>query len=355
MTTFAGSDYARFSDARRTVSRARTAGRLRSLKVGLVLSVGIVAMLVASMSVGDFEVPLGDVLPAVFGSGDPSAVLVVQDFRLPRALTGFLVGAAFGLSGAILQALARNPLASPDVLGFGAGAAAAAVFVIVTVDATSRHAVEGAAIGGALVTAALVYVLAYRNGISPYRLVLVGIGIGAVAQALTAYLLTRTFVAEASQAVAWLAGSLNARTWQNVLTVGLPLLVLVPALLLLAQPLRALQLGDETARGLGVPVERSRLGLLFVCVCLIAVGTAAAGPVAYVAFVSPPIARRLTRASGVTLIPAALTGALLVLGADLVAQHLFGTELPVGIVTGVIGGTYLLWLVARSNRIGLSG
>jgi iron complex transport system permease protein len=345
----------RLAEARRTISRARDSGRARSARVSFALALGLFATFALSMSYGDFPVPLRDVVPALVGSGDPGAVLIVQDIRLPRAVTGVLVGAAFALSGAVLQALARNPLASPDVLGFGAGAAAAAVFVITVVDSGSRQLLQAAAVGGALATALLVYGLAFRNGVSPYRLVLVGIGIGAVAQAVTAYLLTRTFVAEASQAVAWLAGSLNARTWQSVATVGLPLLVLVPAVLLLARHLRTLQLGDETARGLGVPVERARLALLFVCVALIGVGTAAAGPIAYVAFVAPPIARRLTRASGLTLLPAACTGALLVLAADFAAQHFFESELPVGIVTGVIGGTYLLWLVARSNRIGLSG
>lgn len=343
------------AEAKAILVKARRAGRLRTGIASTLLVLGLLVASVVSLAYGDFPVPLGDVLPALWRSGDEGAVLIVHDFRLPRLLTGLLVGAAFGLAGAVLQSLARNPLASPDVLGFGAGASVAAVFVLTVVNSSNRHLLEAAAIVGALATAALVYVLAYKRGVSPYRLVLVGIGIGAIAQALTSYLLTRTFVAEASQALVWLTGSLNARTWNNVETVAYPLVVLVPAAFLLAGALRTMQLGDDAARGLGVPVERARLGLLFVAVALVGVGTAAAGPIAYVAFVSPPIARRIVAASGLALVPSALVGALLVVAADLVGQHVFATELPVGIITGAVGGVYLLWLVARANRIGRGG
>lgn len=345
----------RLGDARRTAARARSAGRARSRLVSAALLGALIAASVASMSVGDFTVPLSDIVPAVLGTGDPGVVFVVQDLRLPRTLTGLLVGAAFGLAGAILQALARNPLASPDVLGFTAGAGAAAVFSL-TVIGGSQAYLPLYAFFGALVAALLVYALAYRHGVSPYRLVLVGIGVGALFQGVIAYLLTRTFIAEATNAVAWLTGSLNARGWSNVRPLALAMLLLVPLTVLLAARLRVLQLGDDTARGLGVRVERTRLGLLLVAVALAGAGTAAAGPIAFVAFVAPPIARRLTRASGLTVVPAALTGALLVTLADFAGQHAFeATELPVGVITGLIGGSYLLWLVGRSNRIGRSG
>lgn len=342
-----------FSEASRVVARARRAGRRRSLLVSVALLVSLAVIFCLTVSIGDFNVPVRDIVPAAFGSADPATVFVVQELRLPRVLTGLLVGAAFGLSGAILQALARNPLASPDILGFSAGAGAAAVFSI-TVIGGSQAFLPLYAFGGGFGAALLVYALAYRNGVTPYRLILVGIGVAVMFQGLITYMLTRTFIAEAAQSLAWLTGSLNSRTWANVKPLAIAMLILLPAVIALAGRLRTLQLGDDTAKGLGLRVESDRLLLLLVSVALAAAGSAAAGPIAFVAFVAPPIARRLTRASGLTLVPAALTGALLVLVADFAGQHAFGSELPVGIITGLIGGSYLLWLIARINRVGRS-
>ena len=294
-------------------------------------------------------------VPAIFGFGDPDSDFIVREVRLPRALTAVLVGAAFGLSGAIFQSLARNALASPDIIGVTAGASAAAVFAIVFLGA-SYAVVSAVAFIGALITAGVVYVLAFkRRGMSPYRLVLIGIGIAAVLTAVTEYSLTRAEIFEAQRATIWLTGSLNGRGWEQVRMLTAAIAVLFPLLLLLARPLRILQLGDNTARGLGVRVEPARAGLVVVGVALAAFATAAAGPVAFVAFVGAPIARRLTRSS-LTIVPAGLAGALLVLASDLIARRVFApTELPVGVITGLIGGPYLLWLLARANRVGRGG
>lgn len=343
-----------FDDATAATRSARAVGRARSIFVSLGLCTAIVVVFCVSVSVGDFPIPLSDVVPAILGFGDPDSDFIVRTLRLPRALTAVLVGAAFGLSGAVFQSLARNPLASPDIIGVTAGASAAAVFVIVFVGG-SHVVVAIAAFVGALATAALVYLLAFKRGMSPYRLVLVGIGIGAVLSAITSYLLTRAEIYDAQRATVWLTGSLNGRGWEHVRPVAVFLAVLVPVLLWLARPLRIMQLGDDAARGLGVPVERTRMGLVVVGVALAAVATASAGPIAFVAFVAAPIARRLTR-SPLTIIPAALTGALLVVTSDLVGRRIFApTELPVGVITGLVGAPYLLWLLARSNRIGRGG
>lgn len=343
-----------FDEATAATRSARAVGRTRSIFVSLGLCIAIVIVFCVSVSVGDFPIPLSDVVPAILGFGDPDSDFIVRTLRLPRALTAVLVGAAFGLSGAVFQSLARNPLASPDIIGVTAGASAAAVFVIVFVGG-SHVVVAMAAFIGALATAALVYLLAFKRGMSPYRLVLVGIGIGAVLSAITSYLLTRAEIYDAQRATVWLTGSLNGRGWEHVRPVAVSLAVLVPVLLWLARPLRIMQLGDDAARGLGVPVERTRMGLVVVGVALAAVATASAGPVAFVAFVAAPIARRLTR-SPLTIIPAALTGALLVVASDLVGRRIFApTELPVGVITGLVGAPYLLWLLARSNRIGRGG
>lgn len=348
------STVARPPDALGIVGRARDAGRARGAAVGVVLAAGIAIGFAISVSVGDFPIPLVEVVPAIFGFGSPDALFIVQTLRLPRALTAVLVGGAFGFSGAIFQSLARNPLASPDIIGITAGASTAAVFIIVVVGGGGLLVPLGS-FGGALATATAIYFLAYRRGITAYRLVLVGIGVAAVLSSLTSYMLTRAQIWDAQRATVWLTGSLNGRGWEHVRPVGLAMVLLLPVVLILARPLRTLQLGDDTAKGLGVGVESYRRYLILVGVALAAVATASAGPVAFVAFVAPPIARRLTRSS-LTLVPAALTGALLLILSDLVARRAFApTELPVGIITGIVGAPYLLWLLARANRVGRGG
>lgn len=342
------------ADARAIVAQARAVGRRRSTAVAIVLAAAAAVLLCVTLALGDYPVAVRDVPAAIFGHGKVGDVFVVQHLRLPRAVGALLVGAAFGFSGAIFQSLARNPLASPDILGITAGASVAAVFVI-TVSGGTHTRLSIAAFAGATIVALTIYGLAYRAGVSTYRLVLVGIGVGAVCQAVTSYLLARSSIYLVGQAIVWLTGSLNSIGWTSVLPLAIALGLLTLGVLALSAPLRVLQLGDNTAQGLGVRMETARLSLILVAVALVAAGTAAVGPVAFVAFVAPPIARRLTRASGVTLVPAALAGALLVLAADFLAQHAFGTELPVGVITGMVGGTYLLWLISRSNRIGRGG
>ncbi len=328
--------------------------RARSASVALALGIATFVVFCVSISVGDFPISLSDVVPAILGVGPDDAEFIVRTLRLPRALTAVLVGASFATSGAIFQSLARNPLASPDIIGIDAGASAAAVLCIVILN-TSTSVTAVGALAGALVAATSIYLLAWKQGMSPYRLVLVGIGVAAVLTSVTQYLLTRAEIYEAQRAVVWLTGSLNGRSWDHVRSIGLADLVVLPLLLALIAPLRTLQLGDDASRGLGVGVERSRLLLVLVAVALAALATAAAGPVIFVAFVSAPIARRLTGAP-LAVGTAALVGALLTLLADLVARRAFApTELPVGVVTGVVGAPYLLWLLARSNRIGRGG
>ncbi len=337
------------------IAHARAVRHARNLVVSVVLAALVFAVFCVSLSVGDFKIPIIDVVKTLFGGGDKATEFIVNRLRLPRALTGILVGLALGMSGAIFQSVARNPLASPDIIGVTYGASAFAVFAIVTLGLTGT-AVSGLAIVGALLTAFTMYLLAWRRGVSSYRLILVGIGIGAIATSLTSYLLTKARVEIAQQALIWLTGSLNGRDWSHVRSLAFTLVVLAPVIVVLVHRLRILQLGDETAYGLGLRVERSRLGLIVVAVLLAAVATAAAGPVGFVAFVAPPIARWLTRSPGPAMLASGLMGALVVALSDLVAQHALGeTQLPVGVVTGVIGAPYLMFLLARTNRIGSGG
>lgn len=327
----------------------------RSVIVTLVLVAVALAMFAWSLALGDFPIPIGDVLATLAGGGSEDSGFIVGTLRLPRAAAAVLVGAGFGLSGAIFQRLARNPLASPDIIGVTAGAAASAVFMIVVVGANSMQITLGA-LAGATITSLGIYLLAYKRGVSGYRLVLVGIGITAVLTSITQYLLTRAEIFEARRAVVWLTGSLNGRGWEHVRPMALALAVLVPVALGLARHLRVLELGDETARGLGARVEGIRAALLLTGVALAAVGTAAAGPIGFVALVSPQIARRLVGERSLALMPAAACGAVVVVTADLVGRRVFApTELPVGVITAVVGAPYLLYLLARANKIGSGG
>ncbi len=343
------------AEAVHVIARARAARQTRSLVVIAVLAVVVFATFCVSLSLGDFKIPVIDVVKTLFGGGDRATEFIVNRLRLPRALTGLLVGTALGLSGAIFQSIARNPLASPDIIGVTYGASAFAVFAIITLGLTGV-AVSAFAIVGAVLTAFIMYVLAWRHGVSSYRLILIGIGIGAIATSITSYLLTKARVEIAQQALIWLTGSLNGRDWSNVRSLAITFVVLLPLMAFLVRQLRILQLGDETAYGLGLRVEVARLGLIVVAVLLAAVATAAAGPIGFVAFVAPPIARRLTRSPGPAMITSGLLGALVVGLSDLVAQHAFGeTQLPVGVVTGVVGAPYLMFLLARANRVGSGG
>jgi len=341
-------------EALRAAHAARRTGARRALVVSAALGAATVLAACVSLSVGDFPVPLGDVVAALAGAGSADAELVVLELRLPRVVCGLVVGAAFGLSGAVFQAVARNPLASPDIIGITAGASAAAVLLIVLGGAAQATLGLGALAGG-VATALAISVLAWRRGLTPYRLVLVGIGLSAVLAALTSYLLTRAEITDVQRATVWLTGSLNGRGWEQAAPAAVALAVLAPAVLLGARALRALQLGDDAAAAVGVPVGPARAALLLAAVALAAMATAAAGPVAFVAFVAAPIARRLVRTS-LTLVPAAFAGALLVVLADLVARRAFApTELPVGVLTGLVGAPYLLWLLARAGRLGSAG
>lgn len=347
----------------REVARVRRAGRVRYLSVCVALAVATVAALCASLAYGDMAVPLSDVVAALTGRADPATWFIVGELRMPRALMAILIGVAFGLSGAVFQSLLRNPLASPDVIGISSGASVAAVL------ASSLFAVSGVllsacALAGALLTGALIYALAWRRGVTGARLVLVGIGIGAGLSSVVSYLMTRSEVTEAQSALLWLTGSLNGRSWDLLRPLAWALVLLLPLLYLAARQLSVLQLGDDTAAGLGARTQRGRMVLLACAVALAGVATAAAGPVGFVAFVSAPIARRLAPGRGASLVASGLTGALLVLVADFAAQHVLGLvhlpvgasgQLPVGVVTSVIGAPYLMWLLVRSNRAGQGG
>jgi iron complex transport system permease protein len=325
----------------------------------LVLVVGLVVLVLAlavNIGRGEFPISISEVLAVLVGGGDAGRRFIVLELRLPRSLTGLLVGGALAVSGAIMQSIARNPLASPDIIGITLGASAAAVTLIVLggsglVGSLAAVGLPLAALVGGLVTAALIYALAWRRGIQGFRLVLVGIAVNAMLAALVDWLLIIAQVYEAARAQVWLNGSLNARGWEHVVPVGLALLVLVPAALVLSFVMGALQYGDDTVKGLGVRVNLARSLLLAVAVGLAAVATAGAGPIAFVALVAPQIAQRLVGSSQPPIGLSLVIGAALTVASDVVARTAFGAvELPVGVVTAVLGAPYLLYLLIRQGR-----
>ncbi|KAB8192608.1 iron chelate uptake ABC transporter family permease subunit [Nonomuraea phyllanthi] len=321
----------------------------RALVVGLALVVVACGVTVAAISTGEFTVPVPDVVSALFGQGTPVAELIVSKLRAPRVVTGLLVGAAFGLSGAIFQSLTRNPLGSPDFIGFTAGASTGGILAVVA--GGSAMTIAGGALTGCVVTAALVYAMAFRGGVQGYRLVLVGIGANALLLAVNSYLLTRANINDAATAGAWLTGSLSGRGWDHAIPVALALAVLLPVCAFLSRPMRMIEMGDDSARAMGIRVEVVRAVAIAAGVLLSGVATAAAGPVVFVALAAPQLARRLTRSPGVTMGASALMGAVLLTAADLAAQRVLApTQLPVGVLTAAIGGTYLTLLLRKDRH-----
>lgn len=328
----------------------RTAGRPWVVSGLLLLTLAVVG--VVTLSTGAYQVPLSRVVSTLTGHGTASEVFIVETLRLPRLTAGLLVGAALAVGGALFQSVSRNPLGSPDVVGFDTGAASGALLVILVWHGTDGQIALGALACG-IGTALTVYLLAMKRGVHGYRLILIGIGVAAMLMALNDYLLTRARVTDAQGAMLWLTGSLDGRGWDQVRPLALLMLCLTPAALRVGRGLRMLELGDDAARALGVRPERTRLIAVVVGVGMSAAATAAAGPIGFVALAAPQIARRLTRVPGPNVAASALTGALLLCLSDLAAQRLFGSfALPVGVMTAAVGGIYLAGLLSTQWRKG---
>ncbi|WP_082490102.1 iron chelate uptake ABC transporter family permease subunit [Frigoribacterium sp. Leaf172] len=327
--------------------RRLTTARRRGVATLTLAGVALVVALVA-LGIGDYPLSPLEVVRALTGT-DGFASTIVLEWRLPRVLAALVFGAALGASGAIFQSLTRNPLGSPDVIGFSTGAYTGAIIVIVS-GASSSLGTAGGALAGGLATALAVYLLAYRGGVPGLRLIIVGIGVTALLHSVNSWLLLRAQSEVALTASFWGAGSLALVGWSQLVPALVLLAVLTPLVVALSRPLRQLELGDDAARSHGLRAEGSRLALVVVGVALTAVVTASTGPIAFVALAAPQLARRLVRSAGVPLVAGAVTGAVLLLVADLVAQHIASSPVPVGLVTLVIGGVYLITLLVGESR-----
>ncbi|MGW4168776.1 FecCD family ABC transporter permease [Streptomyces chartreusis] len=307
-----------------------------------------------SIGIGDFPIGLDQVIATLLGRGEQVDEFVIMDLRMPRALAGLVVGIALGVSGAITQSVARNPLASPDILGITGGASAVAVFLVTVSGGTAAAVVNAvglsaAALAGGLGTGLLVYFLAWRRGIDGFRLILIGISVSAVMEAITTWLLATADIRDVARAQAWLVGSLDGRSWDEVRVAIWGTLVLVVVVGAVSFQFKALHLGDDVAAGLGVRYTRVRAVLLLCAVLLAGVAVSAAGPVPFVALVAPQVAMRLVRCPTPPIVASGVVGALLLIGADLVARTALPIGLPVGVVTAAIGGPFLVYLLVRAN------
>jgi len=336
----------------RELRRLRIAGRRRVIAVTLLLSGLTLALFTVTLVTGSPPISPLAVLESLLGIGDDAGIdFIVLELRLPIAGAALCAGLALGLAGILLQRLLDNPLAAPDLIGVSAGASLAAVAGIVLFG-WSAYAIPAGALLGALGGSLLIYLIAWRDGVSGYRLILVGIGVSELMLALVTYLVAHAEIHDAREAMHWLVGSIGQSGGAELRALIVALALGAPAALILERALGSLELGDEAARGLGVRIELARLGLFGIAVALVGFAIAVAGPLAFVALAAGPIAVRLTGPGRGSLVAAALIGASIVLAGDLIAQRALPVALPTGVVTGAVGAPYLLWILAGTNREG---
>ncbi len=302
---------------------------------------------------GQSFTPPKDVVRVLLGENVQGASFTVGKLRLPRAVLSVLAGLSFGLGGVAFQLMLRNSLASPDIIGISSGASAAAVFAIVVLSLNGPIVSIFAVVAG-LAVALAVYGLSFRNGVAGTRLILVGIGVSAMLESVIAYILSNAPAWSLQEAMRWLTGSVNGARLDQMLPLLIALIVLGGLLLSRSRDLEALRLGDDSAAALGTNVGRTRIVIIIAAVGMIAFATAVSGPIAFVAFLSGPIAARVIGNNGSLLVPSALIGAILVLAGDYCGQFLLPGRYPVGVVTGVLGAPYLIYLIIRANRSGAS-
>lgn len=324
----------------------------RTVLILIVLLLVAVGILVASTGSGTVNVSPWHVLKAIAGAGSPSETMLVMKLRLPRSVVAFLVGASLAAAGAILQGMIRNPLASPDLIGITGGASVAAVWFISVFQKASIHWLPPISFAGALVIAAVIYLLAWKRGVSPGRLVLIGIGVEAAMHALTTLMIVSSPFYLTTKALTWMTGSVYGSSWKHVGMLLPWFCIILPAAFVLARAVNVQQLGDDTAYGVGNPVQKSRLVLLMLSVGLAGSAVAVGGAIGFVGLIAPHMARRLVGPAFGGLLPAsALLGGIVVMTADWVARTAFAPlDLPVGLFTSLIGAPFFIYLLLRSRH-----
>ncbi|MCI1634744.1 FecCD family ABC transporter permease [Bifidobacterium sp.] len=325
--------------------------RRRTVVVCCILGALGLALLYLDITYGTVMYSFDQLLRVISGEQLPGVSFALGELRIPRSLTALICGATFGLAGSCFQHLLRNPLASPDIIGITSGANTAAVFGIVVLGLSGIE-LSALAIAGGLITAAVVSGLTWQGRLSLGRLILIGIAFGAMLDAVSSWMLVHADQWDIQSASRWLTGSLSGTQWSDVLLSGCALLLGGVALMPLSRRLNILRLGDDLAAGLGVRVGLSQIAIVIVAVAMLSVATAAVGPIAFVSFLSGPIARRISGYANSALMESALVGACLVLGSDILAQHVAAEQMPVGVITSVVGGPVLVLLMTISAKKG---
>ncbi len=323
----------------------------KTLKMLLILSFAAIAVVIMSLSIGSDFISPWEVIKNVAGLTEPDFIL--HELRLPRVLLAFMVGASLGVAGSILQAIIRNPLASPDIIGITAGASAGAIiFIVVFLGAVSAVFMPAAAILGAIIVASIIYLLAWNNGVTPIRLVLIGIGVAAAMKAIVMMMIVLSDTAVTTKAYLWLTGSLYGSNWDEVYSMLPFVLIFIPMTAFLARSVSVKELGDDVATGLGVNVQMRRLLLLLISVVLAGTAAAFAGGIEFVGLIAPHIGRLLVGRSFAALIPtSALIGGMIVVLADFVARTAFlPLDIPAGVFTAAIGAPFFIYLLFRNRN-----
>ena len=336
---------------RNMVEKGYSHRKRRYISVTLLLAVIVLILSGVMLCLGNTDYSLTVVIRVLLGEQIRGASFAIGTLRLPRMLTGVLVGFAFGMAGNTFQTMLRNPLASPDIIGVTSGSSVAAVFCLLILRLSGSVVSIAAVVSGVLV-AALIYILSKGGSFSGGRLILIGIGIQAMLNAVISYLLLKANQYDVPAAFRWLSGSLNGMQMKDILKLATVVIIFGAIIVLLGEHLKILELGESSAITLGLKTDRTRLLLILSAVFLIAFATSVTGPVSFIAFLAGPIAGRLVGLGSSNTIPSGLVGAVLVLGADLIGQFLFDTRFPVGIITGILGAPYLLYLLIRMNRRG---
>lgn len=305
------------------------------------------------LTVGTYSISTQQFIHLLFNDqSQPIVERVVLHIRMPRIITALFVGMALAISGSVFQSVSKNALGSPDIIGFTTGAATGALIQIILFQGSGQQVMISALIGG-IITSFIVYILARKSGvIGGYRLILIGIGIGSILSAINSLMLVKGNLDQAIMANLWLAGSLHARTWEHAVPVMIGVVILAPIIIYKSRVLNLLEMGDDMAYQLGISVEKERLAMIFLAVALAALATGAAGPISFIALAAPQLAVRILRTGQLSIAASAVIGGGLVLLADLVSQiKPLGLNLPIGQITSLVGGIYLLWLLTRLKNL----
>ncbi|SIR20492.1 iron complex transport system permease protein [Domibacillus enclensis] len=339
------------NESMNVIMAGRIKRRRRFIFVTSSLALIAVALCCTMLMLGNTIYPVSDVVRVLLGEQVKGASFAVETIRFPRMVAGVFAGFAFGVGGHVFQTMLRNPLANPNVIGITAGSSAAAVFCIIVLQ-TSNAVVSIASIVGGLATVLIIFFLSKGSSFSIGRLILIGIGIQAMLNAVISYLLLIGQEHDIPTAMRWLSGSLNGAKVEELYPLMLAVLFFTPILIVFGKRLEMLELGEQAATSLGVDTNKTRLVLIISSVLMISLATAATGPIAFISFLAGPIAKRLVGAGFSSLIPAGLVGIILVLASDLIGQFAFVARYPVGVITGILGAPYLIYLLIRMNRKG---